>query len=252
MLRLAFILIVVISMFLSGISAGESTNKLIEMPEGFKRIYLGMSIREFLEVRPNARPSNRYAPDKTVDLTKENQSLNELVKNDPLYKLTMLGLYTFRGGKLKNVALIWGGDMGEIRKYRTTFVSSCTKIWGDSFQRRILKLEPGTKEEHLAPLLLWEKDNIRIAAACTSEYEDKDLKEGAFTISLFPMDDKEAVAAVAGERVSKNIQNNLFEKIGIEQGRSLVVFYIVALAAISMFLMGLILLLKKKASILSK
>lgn len=254
MLRLAFILIVVISMFLSGISAGESTNKLIEMPEGFEGICLGMSIKEFLEVRPNANvhPMDRDTPDQAVDLSKGDQSLTELVKNDPLYNIRMLGSYSFRDSRLERVVLIWGGDMRKIRKYRTAFVSSCSKMWGDNFQMKILKQGPGTKKEHLVPLLLWEKDNIRIAASCTSEYEDENLKEGAFTISLFSTDDKEAVAAVAGERVSKNIQNELFEKIGIEQGRSLVVFYIVVFAAISMFLMGLILLHKKKQSSLSK
>lgn len=253
MLRLAFILIAVTSVFSSGVSAGESTNKPIEMPEGFEGICLGMSIKEFLEVRPNANVGPMdHIPGQPVDLSKENQSLMELVKNDPLYNLTMLGNYVFRDSRLKIVVLGWSGDMREIRKYRTAFVSSCSKMWGDNFQRKVMKRRPGGKDEHLVPLLLWEKENIRIAATCTPGYEDENLKKGAFTITLFSTDDKEFVAATAGERVSKDIQNKLFEKIIIEQGRSRVVFYIVAFAAISMFLTGLILLLKKKASSRSK
>ena len=248
MLRLAFILIVVTSVFSSGISAGESANKPIEMPEGFEGIYLGMSIKEFLEIRPNANvhPMD-HIPGQPVDLSKENQSLKELVKNDPLYSLTMAGSYVFRDGKLKSMLLIWGGDMKEIRKYRTAFVSSCSKMWGDNFQKKVMRQYPGTKNERLVPLLLWEKDNIRIAATCTSEYEDKNLTKGTFTISLFSTDDKGFVAVYAGERVSKDIQNKLFEEIIIEQGRSRVVFYIVAFAAISIILTGLILLLKRRA-----
>ncbi len=254
MLRWAFILIVVTSVFLSGTSVGESINKPIEMPEGFEGICLGMSIKEFLEVRPNANmdPMDRDTPDQAVDLSKENQSLKELVENDPLYNLRMVGSYVFRDSRLKNVLLIWGGDMREIRKYRTAFVSSCSKMWGDKFQRKVLKQEAGTKREHLVPLLLWEKENIRIAAGCTSEYEDKNLTKGAFMITLFSTDDKGTMAITAGERVSKDIQNKLFEEIIIEQGRSRVVFYIVAFAAISIILTGLILLLKRRAISQSK
>jgi hypothetical protein len=255
MLRWAFILIVVTSVFLSGTSVGESINKPIEMPEGFEGICLGMSIKEFLEVRPNANmdPMDRDTPDQAVDLSKENQSLKELVKNDPLYNLTMLGSYVFRDSRLKKVSLVWGGDLGEISKYRTAFVSSCSKMWGDNFQRKVMKQNPGTKKEQLVPLLLWEKENIRIAATCTSEYEDENPKEGAFMISLFSMDNKEAMATFAGEKVSKDIQNKLFEEIIIEQGRSRVVFYIVAFAAaISIILTGLILLLKRRAISQSK
>ena len=238
---------VVISVLSSGISAGESANKPIEMPEGFEGIRLGMSIKEFLEIRPNANAHSMDSPpEQAVDLSKENQSLTEFAENDPLYNLKMLGSYIFRNNRLEKASFIWGGNMSEIRKYRAAFVSYCSKMWGDNFQRKTLKQNPGKKNEHLVPLLLWEKDNIRIAATSTSEYEDKNLTKGAFTITLFSTDDKELVAVYAGERVSKDIQNKLFEKI-TEQGRSRVVFYIMAFAAISIILTGLILLLKRRA-----
>ena len=202
-------------MFLSGADAGNFSKESIRMPKGFEGIYLGMSIKELLEVRPNMRPSNRYSPDQKVDIAKLNQSTDELVKNDPLYGLNMVAMYVFRDGKLKNMLITWVGDINDIRKQRGNFISSCCKRWGVHYQKRVLKLQPKRKNEHLSPLLLWQKGNMIIAAGYTSKHENKALKKGAFTINLFSKNDQEAMAIFAGEKVDKSVRSKLFHGIEI-------------------------------------
>lgn len=213
MLKQIFVLFVVISMFLSGADAGNFSKESVRMPEGFEGIYLGMSIKELLEVRPNMRPSNRYSPDQKVDLAKLNQSTDELVKNDPLYGLNMVAMYVFRDGKLKNMLITWVGDITNIRKDRWKFISSCHKRWGPDYQKKILKLQPKRKNEHLAPVLLWQKGNTMIVAVCTFGHHGKKLKEGAFTINLFLKSDKELLKLFAGEKVSKSVRDKLFQEV---------------------------------------
>ena len=217
MIKRILIVLAVLSLLSIGTDAGIFARKSVKMPEGFEGIYLGMPIKDFLEIRPKANvdPMNRYSPDQKVDLTKPNQSLSELGKNDPLYGLSMAGMYTFRDGKLKNLLLIWVGKIDDIRRHRGNFISSCHKRWGTDYQKKILKLEPKKKNEHLAPVLVWEKENIMIAVVCTSEYDDKTLKEGGFEIILFSKDDKETMGILTGEKVEESVHNKLFRGIGI-------------------------------------
>jgi len=77
-------------------------------------------------------------------------------------------------------------------------------------------LEPKTKREHLAPLLVWEKKTAVIAAVCTPEYEDKTLKEGGFLICIFPKNDLESLAEFSGEKVEEQTCKKLFKSIEIE------------------------------------
>jgi len=184
----------------------------------FGGIYLGISLKDFLKIRPNANvhPMNMYSADQKVDLTKPNQSLYEFIENDPLFGLSMLGTYSFKDGKLRDIMLTWVGDMKKIKKHRKDFVSSCIKKWGSKFQRRIVKLEPKAKNEHLAPVLFWQKGNTIIVAGWTSKYYDKKLKEGVFMIDLFPRNDEKLIALYAGEKVSKEIREELFKAIVID------------------------------------
>jgi hypothetical protein len=217
MLKYILILLMATGIFVSDVAAEEINKQLVEMPEGFEGIYLGISIKELLKIRPKANldPMDRYSPSQEIDVTKPNQTLGEFTKGDPLFGLNMVSMYVFRDGKLKNMLLTWVGDISHVRKHREKFVSSCSKRWGTDYQKKIIKFEPKKKNEHLAPLLLWQVGNTIIAAVCTSEYEDKSLEEGAFMISMFSKNDRETLAAFAGEKVHKSLRDKLFLKIGI-------------------------------------
>ncbi len=215
MLKQIFVVFTITLLFLCDIAAGESREVLV-MPKDFEGISIGMALPDFLKIRPQVRPGGLGPThEQKVDVTKPNQSLSEGIENDPLFSLSMIGMYSFRDGKLKHMIIIWVGDIEKIRKHRPDFLSSCEKRWGTDYQKKIKKIEPKTKNEHLAPLLLWQKGNTMIAVVCTSEYEDKTLKEGAFMINLFSKDDKEIMGIFAGEEVDKNVRSKLFDNIGI-------------------------------------
>lgn len=193
----------------------ESKRKTVPMPEGFKGVFIGMSLPDFLKIRPQIHPGGLGPThEQKIDITKPNQSLSEGVESDPIFGLSFLGMYSFENGKLKSLSLIWGGNIKNVRAYRSVFISSCKKRWGSNFQRRVIKLEPETEDEHLAPLLLWEKGNTIIATVCILE-GDKNLKEGGFEIILFSKNDKEFITALAGEKVEGSVRDKLFEGIGI-------------------------------------
>lgn len=210
MLKHFFTLLVLMSLFLilTGADAESSAEGSLRMPEGFEGIYLGMSIEELLKIRPkvNVNP-------------KDSQLLEESTEVDSLYGLVMFGTYVFEDGKLVNALLVWAGDMEKIRKYRRDFLSFSIKRWGRNFQKKIVTQRPDTKDEHLMPVLLWYKGNTAIAAACTSEYEDKELMQGVFVIQLFSKYDTGIINFYDRDedKIDENGRNKLFDRIGLPQ-----------------------------------
>lgn len=209
-----YILSVMLGLYIFfGVVFAESSIETIKMPEGFEGVYIGMSLEEFLKIRPNAEehPMNRHRYNQKVDLSKLNQSLGETITKDILFSV---GFYTIRNGKLKNIQLIGAWDMEYTRKHRLNFILSSIKRWGWNFQKRIVKQNPKSKEEYLAPLLLWQMADMMIVAGCTTpEYENKFLKKGAFMITMLVKD--EISNFLVGENVNELLLNKLFRDIGV-------------------------------------
>ena len=216
-MKYILIFLVLVSSFFLLAVAEEAVNTKLDMPRGFEGIYLEMPVKELLQIRPNVsiHPMERDSSIEQVDSTKLNQSLYEFVEKDSLFGLNMFAMYVFRDGELKNMLVIWTGAINEVRKYRVNFVASCEKRWGTNYQRRVVKIQPNTRIEHLAPLLLWEKGNAIVTAVCTSEYEDKALEAGVFMINIFSQDDKEMLNKFSGETTDENTRIKLFQNIGI-------------------------------------
>jgi|GEM_PF-1479631 len=217
MFKKALLLVVVVNLLMSGAIADETMKQRVHMPEGFQGIYLEMPIPRLLRIRPQANvgPMSRRSPGEELDTTKLNQSLQEFIEKDPVFGLNLFAVYRFGDGKLRSLLLIWRGDINQIRKHRSDFVSSCTERWGKDYQKRTLKLEPETKREHLVPVFVWQKADTMITALCTSEYEDKPLEQGVFMVNVFTTAVKEIFDVFAGERVEESVRDKLFLEIGV-------------------------------------
>lgn len=189
----------------------------LPMPTDFDGVYPGMSVGELLEIRPSATVPvmDQHSRAQLVDTTDPNQSLQEYVPVDSAFGLSMIAAYTFLEGGLKHMLLIWTGPMTQIREHRRGFISQSLNIWGQEYESRVTELEPGTPHQHLAPLLVWSRENAVVAVVCTSENPDKQLEAGTFMINVFAQDYDPAANALIGKDVDADIRDGLFQGIGI-------------------------------------
>ncbi len=156
----AMIIILGLKIILTAINKNENKNI---MPKGFEKVYLGMSLEELKNVRPNLKINRdmddpRKVADTHIESNIDNPFLNYV-------------MYFFKENKLNFI--LFGNDFKDensfkkyaenIDKLRKRFIAGCIKKWGKHYFIKISKGEEN-KQIFEDPIIIWEKSNIRISA----------------------------------------------------------------------------------------
>jgi len=200
--------LLLVGLFLT-ISVLFAQGNQLNMPKGFQGIYHGMSLVEFLKIRPNVRvnpmKTGRY---EKADITKLNQTLEEGIKNMPFEGGEMLGLYSFKEGRLDTLVVIWEGAFEKMRDLSNQFVKERINNWGRDFEAKVV-----VRGETQMPALIWKKNKVLIGVNCSAEpLEGK----GFIVMSLSSLGDPFSLTVLQEKTVDARAKKMLFEKIGVQ------------------------------------
>lgn len=208
------------------VALAQQTNSGVPMPKRFEGIRLGMSMEELVKLRPQVISVWHKTPEGKVDLTRTNQTLDEFYRGfDPewgelgptndLIMAGTLGSYEFRDGKLLSFSFTWIGNAEKITKCQNEFLSSCVRLWGNSYERRAMTQGRGSEYEQVVPVLLWKKGDTAIALTCGVRGRvDEPLR--LFSLDVFPTSQSSSLALYEREKFDPEVINKLFEGIGIK------------------------------------
>jgi len=208
----------------TSVALAQQTNSGLPMPKRFEGIRLGMSMEELVKLRPQVTSVWHKTPEGKVDLTRTNETLNEFYRGfDPewgelgstndLDIAGAVGNYEFRDGKLRKFNFAWFGDVEKITKHQNEFLSSCVRLWDNSYERHAITVERGSEFEQVVPVLLWKKGDTAIALVCGGRWQvGKPL--GFFSLNVFPTRDSSILALYECEKFDPEVINKLFEGIG--------------------------------------
>ena len=181
----------------------------LNMPKEFQGIYYGMSLVEFLKIRPNVRVNLvKTGSYEKADITKPNQTLEERIKNTPFKGIEMLGLYSFKEGRLDTFVVIWEGLFEEMRGLNNQFIKERIKNWGREFEAKVV-----VRGETQMPSLIWKKNKVLICVNCSAEpLEGK----GFILMSFSSLGDPFSLSVLQEKKVDARTKKMLFEKIGVQ------------------------------------
>jgi len=213
MLKKTFVCLMFLMLSACNIPGWEPNSEAIRMPEGFESIQIGMPLEQLLETRPNVKPFGIQPDDpaQKVDLAKEDQIVLEALKDHPLFSNVM---YVFQDGRLHSILFLAEKDIRKIREERASLISSSINRWGSAFEKRVVKIKSGNIE-YLAPLLLWDKGEIKIAVTSTPELMHSPPSQGIFQVNIFSQENLDISQYFREEKVSNEIRDELFKTIGI-------------------------------------
>jgi len=136
----------------------------IKLPRGFADVYLGMSLKDFLRVRVNARPFNLFSTDTRVGTKRSSHMFAEDNVKHPLFNSV---IYLFRQETLDGVVLHGEHKIQALQTKRQALLTETITLYG---MPSALKVADVAEEEVMdkKPVLFWQKGSFIIAAILPS------------------------------------------------------------------------------------
>ncbi len=150
----------------------------IFMPTGFSDLQPGMIRNEFLSIRTNAQPFSLF-PEHTQTSTRPSEMYIEHIKGHPFFDNI---LYSFQTNILYFVGFVGKISTKESNK-RRTFLNELLSEWGNPDQYAVVELDEG-KGSSKSPAVIWQKKDLLIAAAFTSDKRLKVTGKGSLQLKI--------------------------------------------------------------------
>lgn len=142
------------------------------MPEPFNDIYIGMALKDFVQIRPAARDSDPFSKAEKIDVENPEQLLMERFDNPSSFTWAM---YFFKDGRLQIIGAATPGKGQMLADKWEAFLRGALGKWGQPDQLDIRKIR---NDQH-APVLLWKRGSLLIQASLISNTEDEKTHPGS-------------------------------------------------------------------------